>query len=216
MASDTAPSPAADDPHRITSLERIRAILGEPSPLTSQKIGPGLDEQALAFVRRSPFLLLSTADAEGQPDVTPRGDEPGFVATPDPRTLLVPERKGNRLVFALQNVLANPSVALIFLVPGTEETLRVHGVATLTDDPAVTSQLVARGAPALLALRIEVRRAFFHCAKAFRRSALWQPESWPPPGRISFGRIFAEKTGADEAAVRAIDQAIEDNYKTSL
>jgi len=210
------PSAAAADPHRITSLDRVRAIVGEPSALTPQKIGTELDEQALAFVRRSPFLLLSTVDADGCPDVSPKGDEPGFVATPDARTLLVPERKGNRLVFSLQNVLHDPHVALLFLVPGTEETLRVHGVATLTDDPAITGQLVARGAPALLALRVEVRRAFFHCAKAFRRSALWQHESWPPAERISFGRIFAAKLGADDATVRAIDQAVEENYKTGL
>ncbi len=161
-------------------------------------------------------MLLATADRDGRPDVSPKGDEPGFVAVEDDHTLLVPERKGNKLIFALQNILVNPAVALIFLVPGTEETLRVHGTAELAADPAVVQRLAARGQPALLAIRVRVERCFFHCAKAFKRSRLWHPETWPPNIRISFGQLLAPRLGGGDDLAGSIDRMIEEDYKTNL
>jgi PPOX class probable FMN-dependent enzyme len=161
-------------------------------------------------------VLLATSDADGYPDVSPKGDEPGFVAVDDDQTLLIPDRKGNKLIFGLQNLLANPRVALIFLVPGTEETLRVHGTAELTADPAVLERLSARGQPALLAIRVRVERCFFHCAKAFKRSGLWRPESWPARLRISFGKMMAPKLGGGDELAHSIDRMIEEDYETNL
>jgi PPOX class probable FMN-dependent enzyme len=204
------------DPHRLARLEQVRAILGDESPATRTKLNDALDETCRGFLAKSPFALLATSDAQGRPDVTPRGDGPGFVAVDDDRTLLIPEQKGNRLIFALQNILVNPRVALIFLVPGTEETLRIHGTAELTNDPAVLASLVQRGKPALLAIRVHVEQVFFHCAKAFRRSALWEPATWPDPLRISFGTLFAKKFGADAEIAAKIDASIEENYRTEL
>jgi PPOX class probable FMN-dependent enzyme len=204
------------DPHRLTTVEQVRAIVGEESPVTRTKIFPTLDPTAVDFIAHAPILLLATADADGRPEVSPKGDGPGFVLVDDERTLLIPDRKGNRLIFGLQNILANPVVGLIFLVPGTEETLRVQGRAELTADPSVLERLSARGQPAMLAIRVHVAQAFFHCAKAFKRSSLWNPDTWPPNRRVSFGKMLAPKLGGDDALAATIDQMIEEDYKTNL
>jgi uncharacterized protein len=205
-----------DDPHRIASEDELRALVGEPNPLTPLKIRPTLEESARGFIARAPFLLLSTADPHGEQQVSPRGDEPGFVAVLDEATLAIPERKGNRLVMGLRNLLENPAIGLLFLIPGTPETLRVNGSATLTRDPELCARLTARGRPALLAIRVEVRQCFFHCAKAFLRSRLWQPESWSPRLRISFGELLAGQVGGGKDVVAAIDRAIDEDYRNNL
>ena len=204
------------DEHRLTTLEQVRAIVGGELPVVRAKLFEKLDETAQGFIRRSPLVLLATADADGRPDVSPKGDGPGFVAVEDERTLLVPDRKGNKLIFGLSNILANPRVALLFLVPGTGETLRVHGRAELTADPKLLERLGARGQPALLAIRVRVDACFFHCAKAFRRSRLWDPGSWSEPYRVSFGRMLAPKLGGGAELEASIDRAIEEDYETNL
>jgi PPOX class probable FMN-dependent enzyme len=202
--------------HDIRSVDELRAIVGEPSPVTPVKILPALDSYMQEFIRRSPFLVLATADADGRQDASPKGDQPGFVRIEDERTLVVPERNGNRLVMSLQNVLANPHVSLLFVIPGTPETLRVNGTARLTRDPELCAQLAARGKPALLAMRVAVDECFFHCAKAFLRSSLWKPETWPERQRLSFGKMLAPRIGADDSVAQLIDQAVEEDYRTNL
>jgi uncharacterized protein len=204
------------DPHLLATLEQVRALIGPENPVIKTKFFPALEETSSRFIRSSPLLLLSTVDRAGNPDVSPKGDGPGFVAIEDERTLLIPERKGNKLIQGLQNVLATGRVALIFLVPGTEETLRVHGRAELTGDPALLARLEERGQPALLAIRVHVEQVFFHCAKAFKRSKLWQPDTWPANLRISFGKLLAKKLGAGDDAAQKIDAAVEEDYRTGL
>jgi PPOX class probable FMN-dependent enzyme len=206
----------SSEAHRLTTLEAVRRIVGEPNPATPLKVADSLDAMSVDFIRRAPFLMLATASPGGLPDVSPKGDEPGFVAVEDARTLLIPDRKGNRLVFSLQNMLANPQVSAIFVVPGTEETLRVQGRASLTDDPAILERLSARGQPALLAIRVAVDKCYFHCAKAFKRSRLWQSDSWPERQRISFGKQMAPRLGGDEKLAEQIDQLIETDYRENL
>jgi len=201
--------PTPPDPHRITDLAELRARMGEPHPATSHKVFDGLDEQMTAFLARSPFCLLATSDAEGNLEVSPKGDGAGFVLVEDPKRLVVPDRKGNKLIFGLQNILSNPNVALIFLVPGTDETLRVRGRAELTADPVLLERLSARGQPALVAIRIAVERCFFHCARAFLRAELWRPESWSERQRISFGRQLAPRLGGGEELAARIDEGLE-------
>ena len=202
--------------HRIETVAQLQALLGEPNPMTPKKLFSALDEAAIDFIRRSPFLVLATADAQSNEDASPKGDTAGFVAVEDERTLLIPERKGNRLMFSLRNILANPQVGIIFLVPGTDETFRVNGTAELSDDPDLLVRLSARGAPALLAIRVAVRECFFHCAKAFIRSQLWKPESWPERQKISFGKILTAKLGGGEKLAEQVDQAVEQDYKNNL
>src|SRR5216683_4675295 len=134
--------------HRISTVEQLRAILGEPNPMTPKKLLRELDEMAIDFIQRSPFLVLGTADAEGNQDASPKGDGPGFVVVENENTLLIPDRRGNKLLFSLQNILVNPHVGIIFLIPGTDETLRVNGIAELTADPALLERLAWHAGPA--------------------------------------------------------------------
>src|ERR1700719_3829337 len=202
--------------HRIETTAQLQALIGEPNPMTPKKLWSALDDAAIDFIGRSPFLVLATADAQGNEDASPKGDGPGFVAVEDAHTLLIPERKGNRLMFSLRNILANPQVGIIFLVPGTDETFRVNGTATLSDDPNLLVRLSARGAPALLAIRVTVRECFFHCAKAFIRSQLWKPDTWSQRMRISWGKYLAGKIGATDEVARKIDDVVDHDYKNNL
>jgi PPOX class probable FMN-dependent enzyme len=202
--------------HRITDVAQLRKVIGEPGELVYKKLLDGLDQPAMDFIRRAPFLVLATADADGNQDASPKGDAPGFVAIADERALLIPDRKGNKLVFTLQNILANPHVGLIFMVPGTDETLRVNGTAELTVEPAILEQLTARGSAAQLAIRVTIRECFFHCAKAFMRSQLWHPETWSERIKISWGDYLAAKLGAGQETAKQIDNFVEQDYKTNL
>ncbi len=202
--------------YRITSVEHLRAIMGEPGKITPLKLMTALDDDAIDFIRRSPFLVLATADAAGNQDASPKGDGAGFVAIEDRNTLLIPDRKGNKLLFGLQNILATGRVGLLFIAPPTNETLRVNGAAELVVDPAILERLSARGQPAQLAIRVTVRECFFHCAKAFIRSELWNHQQWPERIKISFGKYLAGKMNAGADVARQIDDFVEQDYKTNL
>ncbi len=201
--------------YRITSVGQLRNLIGEPNAIVHKKLLTELDSLAIDFIKRAPFLVLATADAEGNQDASPKGDHPGFVLVENPSTIVIPERKGNKLLFGLQNILANPHVAMVFMLPGTGETLRVNGAAELTTDPELLGKLTARGAPALLATRVTVRECFFHCAKAFTRSQLWRPETWSERVSISWETYLGPKIGADEDFARQVDKAIEQDYNSA-
>lgn len=205
------------DPHLIETKAALRERMGQASDATAAKVDASLDDFSREFIGKSPFLILSTADASGRQDASPKGDGPGFVEVESDRTLLIPDRKGNKLLFGLENILENPQVGVIFLIPGCEETLRVNGRAEITADPAALARLAARGQDALVAVRVHVDEAFFHCAKAFRRSALWKPDTWQPH-KVSFGAIFAAKLDKadDVSVVESIDAAIEQDYQDNL
>jgi len=204
------------DQHAIATLGQLRAIIGDASPAVAVKVGATIDQFAREFIARSPFLVLSTSDRSGRQDVSPKGDGPGFALVESDTTLLIPDRRGNKLIYGLQNILANPHVGVLFMVPGTNETLRINGTATLTSDPEVCQRLSARGQPALLAIRVVVEECFFHCAKAFLRAQLWKPEAWPARLRISFGTMLAQKLGGDKQVADAIDTMIEEDCRTNL
>ena len=200
----------------IQTLAQLRAIIGEPNEQVPLKLHRQINPQAREFITRSPMFLLSTADVAGQPTVSPKGDGPGCVRVADARTLLIPERKGNKLAFSLQNILANPRVGLIFLVPGTAETLRVSGEAELLDERALCETFVERGQPALLVTRVRVTQAYFHCAKAFLRAELWKPDTWMEGMKISFGREIAEEGGLRPEQIEGFDSGVRQRYKTDL
>ena len=201
---------------RITSIEALRQLLPEPRAATKAKVLDALDQQAEAFLHASPFALMATTGLDGTIEVSPKGDEPGFAHIEDPRTLLLPERAGNNLAFGLQNILTSGRIGLIFLRPGTGETLRVTGRAELFDDAGLLERLGSAGKPALLAIRVHVERCYFHCARSVIRARLWDPASWSASQRISFGRIIAPRVGGDEQAAKQIDERVAGAYTTNL
>ncbi len=202
--------------YRVCSIAQLRSIIGEPGELVPKKVMNTLDEMAIDFISRSPFLVLASSDAQGNLDASPKGGRPGFVIVEDQVTLAIPDRKGNKLIFGLQNILANPHVGVIFIIPGTSETLRVNGTAELTIEPALLNRLTEHGTPPQLAIRVHVHECFFHCAKAFIRSQLWKPESWPAPQKISWGKYFASKIGLSSEAAVKLDAMVEHDYEHNL
>lgn len=164
-------------PVRALSGDEARGIVGEPEALARAKVTDHITPPFRRFITHSPFLAMATSDASGAADCSPRGDHPGFVRVLDERTLAVPDRLGNRLIDSFRNIAENPAVGLLFLVPGTPETLRVNGRAFLTDDPDVLVRMEAEGKVPQLALLVHVEEAFAHCGRAVLRSRLWEPES---------------------------------------
>jgi hypothetical protein len=168
------------DRTEITSLDELVEVVGVPIPHVAKKQRPRLDPMDVQWISHSPFLMISTSAADGSCDVSPKGDPRGFVHVLDDHTLAVPERPGNRRVDGYRNVLSNPHVGLIFLVPGRNDTLRVNGTARLVRDAPYFDAMVVKGHRPVLALEVEVDEVFYHCAKAFLRSDLWKPETWEP------------------------------------
>ena len=183
----------------IRDSEALRAQLGEPSDLVRRKKLRRLDAHCRRFVELAPFLVLSTADAEGGCDASPRGDAPGFVSVLDNGRLLIPERRGNKLADSLLNVLENPQVGLIFLIPGVEETLRVNGRAGLTREAGLLTPLAVKGKAPEIGILVEVEEAYLHCGKALIRARLWDPESRIARDRLpSLGQMIADQiSGCD-------------------
>jgi uncharacterized protein len=162
----------------IREEPELRALLGEPAAIVRAKVADRLNDLTRRFVALSPFVLLATSAPDGTCDVSPRGDPPGFVHVLDERTLLLPDRPGNNLADSLRNVLRNPHVGLLFLVPGVGDTLRVNGRATLVTDEGLLASCAVEGKVPKRGLRIEVDEVFTHCSKAFLRARLWDPETF--------------------------------------
>ncbi|TFE02246.1 pyridoxamine 5'-phosphate oxidase family protein [Jeotgalibacillus salarius] len=173
----------------IKTEEQLREYLGEPSQLVQNKVIDHLDEHCRSFISKSPFLTISTADVNGYCDASPRGDAPGFVVVEDEQHLLIPERPGNKRADSLSNLLENPRIGLLFMIPGLGETLRINGRAVLITEPSTLEKMAVNGKSPLLAIKVSVDECFIHCAKAFIRSGLWKPDSWlekeelPKPAR---------------------------------
>jgi PPOX class probable FMN-dependent enzyme len=201
---------------QLKSLDDLRRVIAEPRAATRSKILDALDEQSIEFLKRCPFALVGTVAADGTLEVSPKGDEPGFIRVEDPRTLLIPERVGNNLAFGLSNMVTNGKIGMICLVPATGETLRISGTAEIYDDADLVASLSSLGKPALLATRIRIQHCYFHCARSIVRAKLWDPKAWPAPGRVSFGRIIAPRVGAGDDVAAQIDASVEGAYTTRL
>ena len=207
-----ADSPASPTIHAV---EALRAQFGSVGPLAAHKVLDHIDDYGRRFIALAPFLVLASADASGNVDASPRGDAPGFVAVPDARTLVIPDRRGNNRIDTFVNLLDSPGVGLIFLVPGINETLRVNGTAAMTRDPAWLEPLSAQGTVPSAGLVVRVREAFFHCGKAMIRSGLWDQARHVERSTFpSLGRILADQTAA--ATVPDAEATIADAYRTRL
>ena len=184
--------------HVISDEAALRALLGEPSELVRNKIVARLNRLTRQFIERAPFVCIATAAPDGSCDVSPRGDPPGFVRILDERTLLVPERPGNKLADSLRNILANPHIGLLFVIPGVGDTFRVNGRATLTTDAALLAPCAVEGKAPKLGILVDIDEAYTQCSKAFLRSHLWDPTRHIDRAALpSSGEIFAETSSGD-------------------
>jgi PPOX class probable FMN-dependent enzyme len=199
----------------IDNPDALRAHFGPVSELARLKQLDRLDAHCRAFIALSPFLVLATADGHGGVDASPRGDAPGFVKVLDDHTLLLPDRPGNRRIDSFSNIVAHPGVALLFFVPGIDETVRVNGNARIVTDADLLASVPAQGKVPVTGVVITVTEAFYHCAKALIRSHLWDPATRIERSAFpSLGRIIADQVkGVDGAAAEA---AVEDGYRNRL
>lgn len=198
----------------------LRGMFDAQTPLAVRKCLRSLDKYAQDFIRRSPFLCIGTQDLKGNADVSPRGDPAGFVRILDPNTLAIPDRPGNNRLDSLANILANSSVGILFVIPGFDDTLRVNGEASLVTDPELLKSMSIDGRVPKLAILVRVREVFLHCAKAFRRSKLWNPEQFQDRRVMpSLSKMILDQTtGApsDEGEMRRIDEELEVEYRRTL
>jgi PPOX class probable FMN-dependent enzyme len=199
----------------IADPAALRAHYGSVSRPAALKQLSRLDRHCRAFIARSPFLVMATADAEGRCDASPKGDAPGFVVVQDDTTLLIPDRLGNNRVDSLANVVANPQVGLLFFLPGYQETLRVNGRARISTEPAHLEATVHAGKPPKAVIVVTVEEAYMHCGKALIRSHLWDPARHIEKGSFpSLGKIIAEQI--EEADVAGTERLIEKEYRDEL
>lgn len=202
---------------RVESEDELRKLLGHPGELVRHKVIDHLDEHCSQFISLSPYLLLSTADASGECDVSPRGDAPGFVKVIDKWHLVIPERPGNRRMDSLRNILVSPHVGLIFLIPGLEETLRINGSACITRDQSLLAQTEANGRIPLVGIGVEVKECYIHCAKSIKRSRLWQPDSWPNPERLpNAAKILADHARFPGLTAEVVAESLAESYTKRL
>jgi hypothetical protein len=209
------------DPHRIADEAALRVLFGQAEGLAVRKSIPKIDRHARDFIARSPFLCIATSNKHGRADVSPRGDPVGFVQVLDDHHLAIPDRPGNNRLDTMVNILENPNIGLIFMIPGFEDTLRINGKAEITSEPAILERAMVDRKMPKAAIRVRVEEQFFHCAKAFRRSRLWQPDAIVDRKVMpTLARIILEQT--EEAAkmkeedIVACDEAIEEDYRTEL
>jgi PPOX class probable FMN-dependent enzyme len=203
------------DGETIGSKAELRERYGPPSERSLQKEMTKLDAHCRNFIALSPFLVIATAGADGLGDCSPRGDAPGFVAVLDDTTILIPDRLGNNRTDSLRNIIDNPGIGLLFLLPGVNETLRVNGIARITTDAALLAPLAAHGKAPRSGLLIEVKEAYLQCGKALIRSKLWDPATQIERARFpSLGKILADQIGLPDVA--AAERMTEEGYRTRL
>jgi uncharacterized protein len=200
----------------VTAPEQIRALLGSPNERVLKKELSYLDSHCRTFIAKSPFVLIASSDTAGRLDVSPKGDPAGFVHVLDDQTLVIPDRLGNRRADTLLNILSNPGVGLLFLIPGKQETLRVNGRAMIVRDVSVRESLAVNGKLPDLAVVVRVEQTFMHCAKCMIRSKLWEPGAWPDQsGLPSLAQALVEQGGLRES-VEEIHALLENDKVTRL
>ncbi|NKB20296.1 MAG: pyridoxamine 5'-phosphate oxidase family protein [Alphaproteobacteria bacterium] len=202
------------DLHTVTSLEDLDRIYAKPQPAAVNKETDHVTEVGRAFIAVSPFLILATSDGKGI-DCSPKGDAPGFVQLLDDRTLLIPDRPGNNRIDGMKNLLSNPQVGIIFMAPGSNETYRVNGNATISTDPDLLKRFEVRGKPPRVVMVISVIEAFNHCPKAFARAKLWEAPA-TSNGAPTQGDFVAARDGKDAAFAKDYNEKYAERLKTEL
>lgn len=203
--------------HRLTaatieSEDALRALIGEPPSVVASKISARLNPLTRGFIERAPFVCLATSDRDGTCDVSPRGDPPGFVRILDDQTLLMPERPGNRIADTLSNILANPHVAMLFVIPGVGDTFRVNGRATLTTDAALLAPCEVEGKLPKLGILVDIEQAYTQCPKAFLRSHLWDPATFVDRASLPTGGEILRAIHGESFDAEGYDSARAERY----
>jgi PPOX class probable FMN-dependent enzyme len=199
----------------ICTLSDLRTRYAQPSEIAVRKELDHIDKHARNYISRAPFVVISTCDADGWPDGSPRGDAPGFVAVIDEHRLHLPDRPGNNRLDSFQNLLANPRIALLFLVPQRTETLRVNGTARLLTDPDLLQKHAVRGKPARAVVEVTAKSVYYQCGKALIRSQLWHTDKWPSTeGLASLGEAIADQIGGMDKA--ASEERLQKAYRDGL
>ena len=201
----------------LDSLDELRELIGTPAGNVIRKDIGRIDANFASFIALSPFALLGTSSLSGTCDVSPRGDRPGFARVLDEHHIALPERPGNRRLDSLQNIMETGRAGLLFLIPGMEETVRMNGRAAISRDAALLNSMAVEGKPAVLAVVITVEEAYLHCAKAFRRSQLWETAAWPDPAALpSAACMYREQLSLEQFTPEAIAANLEDGYRKTL
>jgi PPOX class probable FMN-dependent enzyme len=204
-----------DGLREVRSLEELREVIGTPLPRVAGKDRTVLHEYDRQWLAASPFCLLATSASDGTCDVSPKGDPPGFTLVLDDTTIAIPERPGNRRADGFRNVLDNPHVGLLFLIPGRADTLRINGRARLVRDAPFFDRMVVKGHRPVLALVVHVEQVFFHCGKAFLRSQLWDPGTWDPEALPSRACIAHDFERADQP-LEEVERYYSEAYREGL
>lgn len=198
----------------VTTADGLRSLLGAPGQAALRKQIATLDDHCRHFIARSPILFLSTANDAGQCDVSPKGDVPGFVRILSDTQLAIPDRPGNRRADSLLNILANPEVGLLFVIPGMRETLRINGAAALYTDAELLDSLAVEGKRPQVAIVVEAREVYLHCGRALVRSALWDSATWPRPETLpSAAQIFADHIALPDLTCEVAERVLEEDYR---
>ena len=204
------------------SPDELRDLMGEPMDLAARKSVSKLDKYSKEYISRSPFGWIGSADETGKADVSPRGDPPGFVQVLDDNTLFIPDRPGNTRVDTMSNIISNPNIALLFLIPGFDDTLRVNGRAEVVQDDGLNTKSEVKGKKPKVGIKMHVEQVFFHCSKAFKRSGLWDVSNQQDRKEMpSIGRMILEQTAdpnstISESYIEEIDEVVEKDYRTGL
>ncbi|WP_054957245.1 pyridoxamine 5'-phosphate oxidase family protein [Paenibacillus dakarensis] len=199
---------------KLTSEEEIRELVGSSSPLVMKKTVHAMDIHCMDFICKSPMIFISTSDNKGKCDVSPRGDHPGFIHIIDHQHFVIPERPGNRRLDSILNILSNPHIGVIFIIPQLEETLRINGRACVIKDADLLESMKVNGKAPSMGIGVTVEECYMHCAKAFKRSKLWDPESWSDVNELPKpAKILAAHAGAKEDEVA---RSLKESYEKRL
>ena len=206
-----------DVDHQIRTLDELRSRYREPAGLSLAKEHDHLDAHDREFIAHASLLMLGTGDPEGRLDVSPRGGPPGWVGVLDDGRLAIPDLAGNNRLDSLANIVTHPGVGLLFVIPGLDETLRVNGDAVLTTDPDVLARLTVQGKTPRTAIVVAVAAAYIHCAKAFRRSAAWQPDEWPDRSDMpTVACMLRDQSGLGDLDVAVVEETLEKSYQATI
>lgn len=197
----------------LTSAEALRSLLGEVYLGNVNKVKSRLDDHCRRFIALAPMLFVSSVNRAGQCDVSPKGDAPGFVRILSDTQLAIPDRKGNARADTMLNILENPHVGLIFLIPGMTETLRINGTAALYTDPGLLDSLAMQGKRPKVAIVVETREIYLHCGRSLLRAGLWNTVTWPQRDALpSAARIFADHMAQPDLTCDDMEEVLEDAY----